>query len=114
MNSLLPMLVCTAVLLLQSSLTAQDSIDQKAIEKALKCVSPLELPSTASSRVAGAAVKNKEAVAVAVVTVALRLNAPAAPAIVGAIIRGNPSVASSVVATATQLQPDQAELIKTA
>jgi hypothetical protein len=90
------------VLVTQPSLIAQGSNDDENIRKALKNVTALELPAKASSLVAAADEKDREAVALTVIKVALRLHPSAAPAIVGAIIRTTPSVASSVVATATK------------
>src|SRR6266496_845935 len=85
---------------------AKDSA--KPVSAVLGSTPAAELPAKAAQLIADAKVRDREAITVSVVKVALGINPAAAPVIVGAIARGTPAIAPVAAGTGASEQPKQA------
>jgi hypothetical protein len=100
-----------AVLCISAAPVLAAKPDTAALKKILSSVSPAEMPSKAASLVARTSTADREAMAEAVIRVALDVNPAACGAVVGTITKAAPSTAPVVASIAASLQPDKAGVI---
>ncbi len=87
---------------------ALSSVEVDAVNKSLKAARVVELPALASKLVLSAAKEDKEKVAVAVVTSAIRNHPGAMSTVITAVVSVAPETIEAVVEAALNLAPDSA------
>ena len=103
--------IAVALCLIGFNSVAADAPNVDTLKATLAAAPAPELPALAVKLIQEAPVRDREAVTISVVKMAVGINPAAAPMIVGAIARAVPEMAAVAAGTASAAQPKQAEAI---